>query len=103
MLMWPAWSGVIVVQGAHAMKAEIFKRGPISCAIHATMNMDLYTGKLEKRRAAQATSGGKVASWGGCSKWWNGRHWGSHGKWLEWQGLVRPQQATVDGGMAGAV
>ena len=34
------------VEGAHAMRAEVFRRGPISCSIDASEGLDKYTGGI---------------------------------------------------------
>lgn len=34
------------VRGANHMKAEIFKRGPIGCGVHATEKFEAYTGGI---------------------------------------------------------
>jgi len=45
---YPVWkvSEHGLVQGADRMKAEIFARGPISCAIDATKKLEAYTGGI---------------------------------------------------------
>lgn len=47
---WGTWRQVVAehgrLHGAHAMKAEIFARGPISCGIDATKKLDKYEGGI---------------------------------------------------------
>jgi cathepsin X len=35
-----------VVSGAHAIKSEVYRRGPISCLIDATDELEAYTGGI---------------------------------------------------------
>jgi len=43
------------LHGAHAMKAEIFARGPISCGIDATKKLDKYEGGIFAEHKPLAT------------------------------------------------
>lgn len=72
------------VRGAYPMKAEIYKRGPIGCGIHATSGFRAYSGGIysEKRDDLTLNRQVSVAGWGRDhhgSEYWLGRNsWGTY-------------------------
>ncbi|EFN55280.1 hypothetical protein CHLNCDRAFT_35526 [Chlorella variabilis] len=76
------------VEGAHAMRAEVFRRGPISCSIDASEGLDKYTGGIytEYNPEPQTNHIVSVVGWGeedGIPFWivrnsW-GQPWGEQG------------------------
>nr|CCA15230.1 cathepsinlike cysteine protease putative [Albugo laibachii Nc14] len=78
------------VSGVDRMKAEIFKRGPIGCGIHATKNFVAYTGGIYSESVIWPIPNHEisVAGWGfdedTQTEYWIGRnswgtYWGEHG------------------------
>jgi len=78
--------------GEQNMLQEIFQRGPISCSVHATQELDDYTGGIfEDKTGPYPTTNHaiSVVGWGvehGVKYWLVRNSWGSH--WGE-QGFFR--------------
>ena len=72
------------VSGADKMKAEIFKRGPISCGIASTTGFHNYTGGIyaESRLDVHINHDVSILGWGkdvGGIEYWIGRNsWGTY-------------------------
>ena len=72
------------VSGAHNMKMEIFKRGPIGCGIQATAKFENYTSGIYSEKTGYPVLNHEIAvvGWGVGSdgtEYWIGRNsWGSY-------------------------
>jgi cathepsin X len=71
--------------GVDKMKAEIFANGPISCAVEATPEFDVYTGGIysQKIQFPETNHIIAVVGWGtdkttGEEFWWGRNSWGTY-------------------------